>query len=256
MLYLIEAACFSHVGRVRGNNEDNFYFDGHCMPSDNHGTPMTEAYQRLLKAGTALAIFDGMGGGDFGGIASYTAASAMEKLLQDASDFSLTEDFLKALCLKLNRMVFDKGAEIDNYRMGSTAAGLYFEKGFAYSFNLGDSKVFCLRDGELVQVSNDHTDEQYLREKGITNRKPRLTQHLGIDPMELQLEPYITKFPYKRGDQYLLCSDGLTDMLKNSEIAEFLLEGKTAKACVSQLIGQALERGGRDNVTVILCKIH
>ena len=154
------------------------------------------------------------------------------------------------------KLVFEKGAEIHNFRMGSTVVGLYFEKLFAYSFNLGDSKLFCLREKELVQISNDHTDEQYLNEKGIINRKPRLTQHLGIDPAELQLEPCIKRFQYKRGDQYLLCSDGLTDMLKNSEIRELLLTEKNVKASVSRLIRQALERGGRDNVTVILCKIH
>lgn len=256
MLNMIEAACFSHVGKVRSNNEDNFYFNNMYMPSDNYGTPMVESSMRLLKSGALFAVFDGMGGGDFGELAAYTAAQAMGELLLKGAGFAAANEFLQYLCLDLNRRVFEKGAEIHNFRMGSTVVGLYFEKLFAYSFNLGDSKLFCLREKELVQISNDHTDEQYLNEKGIINRKPRLTQHLGIDPAELQLEPCIKRFQYKRGDQYLLCSDGLTDMLKNSEIRELLPTEKNVKASVSRLIRQALERGGRDNVTVILCKIH
>ena len=256
MLNMIQAACFSHVGKVRSNNEDNFYFNNMYMPVDNYGTPMVESYVRSLKSGTSFAIFDGMGGGDFGELASYTAAQAMEELLSKGPEFAAANEFLQYICLDLNRRVFEKGAEIHNFRMGSTVVGLYFEKGFAYSFNLGDSKLFCLREKELIQISNDHTDEQYLKEKGITNRKPRLTQHLGINPAELQLEPCIKQFQYKRGDQYLLCSDGLTDMLKNSEIRELLLTERNVKTSVSHLIRRALEQGGRDNVTVILCKIH
>ena len=256
MIYMLEAACGCNTGRVRGNNEDNFYFSGFHLQSDNAGLTEIESYQRLLKSGTGFAVFDGMGGGDFGELASYEAAKHMYEVFESFEKPKSVHDFLKTMCLNMNRKVFAKEQEMNNFRMGSTVAGIYFQRGYAYVFNLGDSRVYCLRDNEFMQISCDHSDAQYLKQKGITSRKPRLTQYLGIDPEELQLEPYITKLKFKKGDRYLLCSDGLTDMLTNFDIAEILLNYGSVKNCTNYLIQSALDNGGKDNVTAILCEIH
>lgn len=253
---MLEAACCSNTGKVRKNNEDNFYFRGYYLESDNMGMSEAVNCRELLKSGTGFAVFDGMGGGDFGELASFEAAKYMKEVFETDIKPESVHDFLKNLCLDMNQRVVDKEVELNNYRMGSTVAGLFFKNGYIYAFNLGDSRIFCLRDSEFMQLSCDHTDEQYLNQKGITGRKPRLTQHLGISPEELQLEPYITKLKYKRGDRYLICSDGLTDMLTNFEITDILLTAGNVKNCTNNLIQSALDNGGKDNVTVILCEIH
>ena len=128
-------------------------------------------------------------------------------------------------------------------------AVLYFASGYAYSCNIGDSRTYRLRDGVFQQLSVDHI------EKRPAGKAP-LTQYLGIDPMEMQIEPYIAKGRVERDDVYLLCSDGLTDMLTNFTIANILLNNPSPEKSVESLIRAALEQGGRDNITAIVCKIR
>ena len=83
-----------------------------------------------------------------------------------------------------------------------------------------------------------------------------MTQHLGMDPQEVLLEPYINKYDLLPGDQYVLCSDGLTDMLEDKDIVEILQKTGSAKDAALQLVNAALEHGGKDNITVIICRIR
>ena len=131
---------------------------------------------------------------------------------------------------------------------------MLFSGNFAYVANLGDSRAFRLRNGELLQLSADHTDAALLQGQGI--RKPRLTQHLGIWPEEMVLEPYIAKGEIQAGDRYLLCSDGLTDMVSNMEICTLMKETGSICHLTDRLVAKALEKGGRDNVTVLAAQIQ
>ena len=255
MLHKIEAACYSHTGKVRDNNEDNFYFDGTFMTSDNQGLSDIMSFHRFLKSGTGMAVFDGMGGGDYGEIASFLSAEYMNEALPFASHADSVPAFLKSMCLGMNQRVVDKQEELRNYRIGSTVAGLYFYKKCVYAFNLGDSRIFCLQGKEFTQLSKNHTNEAYLVEHGITGRKPRLLQHLGIPSSELQLEPHIEECKYNRGDVFLICSDGLTDMVSEEEITEILLTVNNVKTCVDTLVKRAIAYGGKDNITVIVCRM-
>jgi len=102
-----------------------------------------------------------------------------------------------------------------------------------------------------MQVSKDDTER--LVHPGRS--KPALTQCLGIEEDQMEIEPHIAKGKLEPGDRYLLCSDGLTDMLSNLEVSQLLLSGEDPRDCADKLIAAALERGGRDNVTVIVCEI-
>ena len=102
-----------------------------------------------------------------------------------------------------------------------------------------------------MQLSQDHTEGR----PGGEQTKAPLTQHLGMDPEEIAVEPYIAKGELRQKDQYLLCSDGLTDMLTNFEISDIMLRCEDVGECVDTLIRTALEHGGRDNITVIVGKI-
>lgn len=249
MDYRIEAACGSSIGKVRGNNEDNFLFDGTYLPQENGGQlPPLQMYGSFA-GDVCMAVFDGMGGGDYGEVASYKAAMRLKELLHQsvAPDLRDTVD-------QLNLAVWNARMEIGSRQMGSTMAAVCLQEQQVVFCNVGDSRIFIMREDRLIQVSQDHTDEAYMKAKQITGRRPRLTQYLGMDPGQVRLDPYLTKGVPEAGDLILICSDGLTDMLSLEEIRNILTAGGTAGACVEELITKALEKGGKDNVTVIVCR--
>ena len=151
----------------------------------------------------------------------------------------------------MNQAVCKQQKELYVTRMGTTAAILLFAPDEVYACNLGDSRIYRLRDNELSQISVD--DIEHIPE-GV-HRKAGLTQFLGIPDDELSLDPHIIKCEIKRGDIYLICSDGLTDMLTNLEICSILRQHISVRQSVEHLIMQALRRGGRDNTTVIVTRI-
>lgn len=250
MGFQIEAACGCNTGKIRKNNEDNFFFDGKCLEQDNDGLRNIACYDGRLKNGLCVAIFDGMGGENYGETASYTAARYLQQTTRKLEDYFVQErKYLEKLAYGLNDAVVQVKKELCTDRMGTTMVMLYFGSRYVYMCNIGDSRAYRLRGGEFLQISEDHV------EKRPGKRKTPLTQHLGLDPEDIKIEPFIAKGEIKKGDQYLLCSDGLTDMLTNIEISDIMLNAADAAAGVEVLIAAALEHGGRDNITAILCRI-
>lgn len=251
MHFKLDAACVSNRGLVRSNNEDNFFFNGRCMEADNKGlhNPVT---MRTKAEEVFLAVFDGMGGESYGEYASFAAASGVKESLEKLGTYYIREkQLLNSLIDDLNGKVLEKGRALGDSRMGTTVAALYLSNGFAYVCNVGDSRVYRLRQGVFQQLSEDHV------EKWTGGRKKApLTQCLGIDPEEFLIEPNIAKGELQDGDKFLLCSDGLTDMLSNIEITQILSDCDDPAACVNALVAAALAKGGRDNVTVIVCRIE
>lgn len=252
MRFTFDAACGCNIGKVRKNNEDNFFFDDKCLELDNQGLRNTACFSDTLKNGLCLAVFDGMGGENFGEVASFTAARQMQTVTRSLSDYFVSErKYLLKLTAQLNDAIVEAKKELYTDRCGSTMVALYFSSGYVYTCNIGDSRAYRLRDGEFLQLSVDHVEK---RPEGERKKAP-LTQHLGIDPEDMQIEPYIAKGKISKGDTYLLCSDGLTDMLTNFEISDIMLSCEEPADCAQKLIRAALEHGGRDNITVIVCKI-
>lgn len=251
MRYTVQAACGCHMGKIRKNNEDNFLFDGKCLEETNTGLKHPAWIEEPLKNGFCVAVFDGMGGENFGEIASYTAARKMQETQRKLMDFLIPEKtYLGQLTQQLNDAVVQEQQNMRTEKMGTTMVSLYFSGRYAYVCNVGDSRAYRLRDGEFLQISHDHIEKKQGREK-----KAPLTQHLGYGSGEIEIEPYIAKGEIKRGDIYLLCSDGLSDMLTNFEITDILLGSKDAEECVQNLINATLAQGGRDNITAIVCKL-
>ena len=252
MAYILDAACLCNTGKVRKNNEDNFFFDGRCLEAENNGLRHPVMMTSSLRREVCLAIFDGMGGENFGEYASFAAADCMQYITRKLKDYFIPErKYLNRMCLTINEAVVSKQQEFCTDRMGTTMVALYFSHGYVYVCNLGDSRAYRLRDGEFLQLSVDHVEKR----EGQQKKKAPLTQHLGIDPENFLIEPYIAKGELMRGDQYLLCSDGLTDMLTNFEIDEILSNSASAEESTQKLVDAALEKGGKDNVTVIVCRI-
>ena len=248
----IDAACFCHMGKVRKNNEDNFFFDDRCLEAENSGLKHPVTFSRSLRRELCVAVFDGMGGENYGELASFAAAECMKSSARKLADYFIPErTFLSGMCMKINAAVVKKQKEMRTEHMGSTMVLLFFSHGYVYVCNLGDSRAYRLRDGEFLQISEDHVEKRDDR----PGKKAPLTQHLGIDPEEMIIEPHIAKGELVSGDKYLICSDGLTDMLTNFEINDILNRSDDMELCAKTLVDSALEKGGRDNVTVIVCRI-
>lgn len=260
----IKTAVCSSVGVKRRINQDNFYVNG--FTNANSKAYIMKTFWASSSEKT-LCICDGMGGEECGEIASLLAVETLSTYIKKHG--SLTDKFdryIQAFTLSANRVLCDymKSNGID--AMGSTYALMCVspESGTAMAANVGDSKVYMYRDGFLSKLSVDHNEAQRLvelemlsDEKALTHeKKSKLTQHLGIPPEEMLIEPTISEcVSLHKGDIFLLCSDGLTDMLNFAEIVEILSRKNSVKAQCKALVDTANAHGGTDNTTVILCKV-
>lgn len=251
----IQAACVSHLGNVRNNNEDNYYFDGSYLPSENNGSQGIVSSRFLQSVGSNkglfYAVFDGMGGGDYGEIASFKCAEETRLFFSDdknINNYDITPT-LQTLCSVLNGSVYREKTNLGVYQMGSTIVSVYLFAGRAWVCNVGDSRCFIYREKtkELKLLSVDHVEES------MQSSKPMLTQYIGIDPEEMRIEPSVFCFEPERSDKVLLCSDGLTDMVSEDDIRK-VLQLNSPQDSVTDLLGKALSAGGKDNITMIVIK--
>ena len=254
MTYTIQAACHCHPGYVRQNNEDNFLFGDLSLQERNAGLsrPLTLTADTINRC--SLAVFDGMGGEALGETAAFIGARTLyAALLHSPCDSD--GDFSRDTVERMNQAVWQAAIDHSADRMGATVAMLTFRDDHVYTCNLGDSRIFRLRDGKFHQLSQDHTDEAFLLSQGIQQQQPRLTQHLGMDPALFRPEPYVTGFYLQSGDWYVICSDGLTDMLDPGQIVDTIYNTAEPTLCAQSLVDGALNRGGRDNVTVMVIRV-
>lgn len=252
MKFSFEAACLSHRGNRRRNNEDNFFFHGICMKPQHANTHDPLLWEDSLNQDVCFAVFDGMGGENDGELASFTAAQEMRCWFQQPQDFYISiGSCLGSLTQKLNTAVWDKAQKWKISPMGTTLAALYLTPRFAYACNVGNSRVYRLRGQVFSQMSVDHTSSHPAPE----GRKAPLIQYLGMNPREVRLEPRIVKDQLASGDIYLICSDGLTDMVSNLEISGILSETEDIADTADRLLRAALRNDGLDNITLIVCRI-
>lgn len=253
----------SNIGKVRKRNEDNFYFNGKYRKDLN--TPNITIYEeRNISSSNTIAVFDGMGGEREGDKASLIAA---EKLMIHEQ-----EAYSKDVELKYEKVIKELNDEVCNIskklkcQTGTTAVIMNINHGNATVCNVGDSRAYLFRDMELMQITEDHTEEAYSVKMhkilgidvGILNAKNQntLTQHLGISEDEFILEPYISdSIKVCKGDIYLLCSDGLTHLVEDAEISHILNMDLNIKDKVQKLQVAALNYGGTDNITIILVEV-
>ena len=230
----------SHVGKCRKANQDNFYCNGAYMPSENSGTEGILTGKVKPEENPVFAVFDGMGGEECGEMAAFLATKTMA---EHCFKEDMAADLLK-FCKQANEAICAHTRTHTITSMGTTAAILRFTPQKAGLCDVGDSKIYLYADGKLSQLSYDHVGIS------VGGRKPPLTQNLGIEESELVLDPFVAMGDYGAGDVFLLCSDGLTDMVSEQRIAE-ILKNKP-KTAARLLLAEALENGGRDNITFIL----
>ena len=254
MILNFDAAVGSRTGKVRGNNEDNYYFFGRILPLEH--TDVATVHRKLKftlteknSNGFALAVFDGMGGTENGQTAAYLSARRFKRCLENhAPELSIRECLTDAIG-KMNADVRSFSRK-NKYSCGTTAVILCLLDDRFYVCNVGDSRAYLLRDGVLIQLSEDHTDAETLKKFGITDQKPHLSQYIGIDEEGEELIPFFSEGTLQDGDTFLICSDGLTDMVDTERMGALMQSSADAKACAELLLQAAMDGGGRDNTTL------
>ena len=232
----------SDVGRIRQQNEDSYIAD-----------------PRLF------VVADGMGGHNAGEVAS---AIAVRTMLDAAGDGFTDHDTFVAAVRAANAAIHDAADGLSEQRgMGTTltaVAPLRLAAGEPPALsitNVGDSRTYVFRDGELRQLSVDHSYVQELLSEGLVTaeearvhpRRNIVTRALGIDG---SVSPDAWVIPLVVGDRFLLCSDGLVDEVTDADIAAVLRTVADPNRAASELVAAANRNGGRDNVTVIVVDVH
>jgi serine/threonine protein phosphatase PrpC len=241
----LRATAFTHQGAVRARNEDTI-----AVADWITGEPMAQPriVERAVVDPIICLVADGMGGHAAGEVASRSVAEHLCRRAAEAVD----EAGVAALLRAADAELFARMQEQPSWRgMGTTVAGLGVAPGRVMAFNVGDSRVYRIEEGALVQLSTDDTPGPKLadgRTAALTSNL--VTQALGGAHHLAGIEPHVVSEPLEDGARYLICSDGLTDLLDRPTL-EALLDRDDA-ASAQALFEAAMARGGTDNVSLVL----
>ncbi|MCX7926200.1 MAG: protein phosphatase 2C domain-containing protein [Fimbriimonadales bacterium] len=240
----------SEIGHARENNEDKFDF---YEPDET---------SLLAARGCVYLVCDGMGGHNAGQIASELAAKQFLHAYYHLG--GVAQEAARHAVQLAHQYIAEMASKIPSrYGMGTTLTALILKQDEGILVQVGDSRCYRLREGRFEQLSRDQTLVAHLVEQGILTpeqakyhpQRNVIRQAVGVhDPSE-PFEPDIETFPLQAGDVYLLCSDGLTDMVDDAEI-EAILRSEPLTRAAWKLVDRALANGGRDNVTVMLLQIQ
>ena len=245
---VLEMATATHAGKVRSHNEDSLAAD----------------------AGVGLAVLaDGMGGYNAGEVASGIAVAMISAETQKALgalrgglDVARREKLLFDQLTRANNAIFRASQNQPRYAgMGTTLVAALWYDNHVIVVHVGDSRLYRLRSGRLEQLTRDHSLLQEQIDSGLITREQArhspgrnlVTRAVGIDS---EVEPEVHSYPVEAGDIFLMCSDGLNDMVCDGDIERTLasLQANLPQAA-QQLVQQANDNGGKDNVSVILVRV-
>lgn len=261
---LISYAARSDMGAKRKNNEDNLYCCGKIMTEEIRDIPY---HIKKKETGSAVfAVCDGMGGHQFGEKASMIAVQTLSKYQEKM--LTVSPDLLNQT---VQEYIVDTNWRIRNgegkqlLSTGTTLALVILRNNMIHAYNIGDSRIYVMEKGKLIQKSVDHTLAAQRVQLGIcTDEQARgmqggniLTACIGIcdekgNDFKVEILP---KIPLEGRRRLLLCSDGLTDMVMDHRIEQILCTNKTAEKAAALLVSEALNCGGKDNVTVIVVDV-
>jgi protein phosphatase len=241
------------VGRVRSHNEDHL----------------------LVPREMALGIVaDGMGGHACGEVASEIAVTTIDAYYQRTGEEGLPNWPLRLPRIQIERDRMTTAIKLANSKihetgqadaakkgMGTTVQAIFFDQGRVYVGHVGDSRAYRLRKGELTQVTEDHSLlNDYRRMKEMSPEEVRNFAHKNVVVRALGLAEHVSVDvvvdQFQEGDCYLLCSDGLNDMIDDDRIAAVLKSTESLDTAAAALIDAANEAGGKDNVTALLARVE
>jgi protein phosphatase len=249
----LSSAGRTHVGMKRTHNEDSL---------------------RLLREENLFIVADGMGGHASGEVASQMSVETLAEFFRaTAEDDEITwpykmdkgrkyEENRVINGIKLsNRRIFESASRDARLKgMGTTIVVLFFVNGLAYIAHVGDSRIYRFRDGQLKQLTEDHSLlNDYIKMKNLTPEEIEAFPHKNVIVRALGMKETVQvdvahDVP-QPGDIYLLCSDGLSGMVHDDEMAELLrADGDDLDVKCQRMIDRANEHGGTDNITVILVR--
>lgn len=235
-----KAYAITDVGRVRQNNEDA------CFSTDREGL---------------FFVADGMGGHKAGEVASKMAKDLISARLLKTASLTDVEAEIRESFLEANDKVRDTAkSNAENEGMGCTAVLLLLRDQNFHMAHVGDSRIYLYRKGDLKQMTRDHSFVEELFMRGLINENEKadhpyrnqITRYIGCSQ---KLEVDISSGPVWNGDAFLLCTDGLTEMVEVARIKEIFDKDLTPQETGDLLIKEALENGGKDNVTALVVKV-
>lgn len=247
MPYRVAAFGLSDIGLVRQNNED---------------------YWAELPELGLYALADGMGGHRAGEVASKLAIDTLCQVIEDSMgddtdelSYEEAHGVIQLAIEHTNRAVYEMGQSEEDFKgMGTTLCCLLFHrKGLIYA-HVGDSRIYRLRKGRLEQMTRDHSLLREMIELGqLSERQAEefvyrniITRAVGT---EAEIDPSVHMADLQNHDIYMMCSDGLSDMLSVNEMEKILTKSTTIEEAGARLVKTAKENGGYDNVTVVLMQV-
>lgn len=232
----------THVGKVRDHNEDAFF---------------------VSENGSFFLVSDGMGGLAAGELASkITRDTVSELLTQQLEATDSVEKTIRAAFEKANTEVRKAMSDMAAAKgMGCTCVVLVFKENDFFVGYVGDSRIYLFRNSQLKQLTRDHSyvEELFMRglitaeEKKDHPYKSSITRYVGHAE---KIEVDISSGPVANDDIFILCSDGLTGEVEDEQIQVICEQGLAMEESVGKLVNQALENGGRDNITVVSVKVE
>lgn len=243
-----EITSASRVGCVRRQNEDMILVDSHFVRNSDYATTVTlKSEDRYI-----IAVADGMGGHNRGDVASNDVLKNLQFYYHDLPMGLGASEYYEAVVEwldSINNYIASKGRADEQYQgMGTTLVALSYYCGDFYTVNCGDSRLYRFRDGQLTQLTTDHSLNELLGEEKHTNI---ITNCIGGGSTSSYADMVQITNDVKTGDLYMLCSDGLTDMVPDDKITELLADGADANA----LCEAAIAAGGFDNVSTCIIKV-
>ena len=272
-----EVFALSHQGHVRDANEDSFavFRMGRFLERVSSSVPEAELPSRFEESGHLMIVADGLGGHEAGDVASRTALITAFQLIYRSPRWALklddprsrdseirdmqmrARDYLRQVHAELRQQA---AGDARLTGMGTTFTGVYVVGTDLFVTHVGDSKAYLFRAGALHKITRDHTVAQEYADQGMIAQedveKHRMHHVLtrAVGGPDEELEGDMHHVTIHQGDRLLLCTDGLTDMASEQDIAAVLARGQRCEEACRALIAMALERGGRDNVTAIVAR--
>ena len=261
---VVDSYGLSDVGLVRTNNEDSFLIATSNEVSDKNPSELSGV---IPGNGTIFIVADGMGGAQAGEVASRMAVDLVARNFlgalskTEASDQQALISILTESIEQANQLIFDEGQKNSGFSgMGTTLTAATVSGKTIFFAQLGDSRAYLARAGAISQMTKDQSLVAQMVDAGSLTPEEAKThpqrnvilQALGI---RSQVDVAISSAELRRGDQIVLCSDGLSGKVDAEEIKEFL-ERFEPKAACQGLVRIARERGGEDNITVIVARFN